>query len=251
MKKYFLIATIFSLTLSLLCGCGNTQPENPTVPTTTEPVENLTEADTTLPDTTSPYADSVYAQQIGRYYTAISQQWDANAYLDNDMCALAAHYCEGTPMENIGFVTMDLDSDGQDELIIGAIQNASNDPVVFEIWTLQNGEPTMLAQSGSHNRYYLQYSQDEALWSVAYEAENGGANHAVYYLQLCEGEWMVTQGVIFDGVANENAPWFMTYDLDWDVSNDDPITQDLADAITTAGRNLYTAAAYIPYSQYQ
>ena len=82
---------------------------------------------------------------------------------------------------------MDLDNDGHWELIIGAIKNAAQDPLVFEIWALKNDEPVMLAQSGSHNRYYLQYAEEDDLWSVAYEAENGAANRAVYYLQLQGG----------------------------------------------------------------
>jgi hypothetical protein len=109
----------------------------------------------------------------------------------------------------------------------------------------------MLAQSGYHNRYYLQYSEEDGLWSVAYEAENGAANHAVYYLQLLDGEFGVVQGVVFDAAADENAPWFMTYDLDGDVSNDTPIDESIAQAVMEAGRNIYTAAEYSPYSLYQ
>ena len=121
---------------------------------------------------------------------------------------------------------------------------------MFEIWTVRNGEPAMLAQSGSHNRYYLQYAQEDGLWSVAYEAENGAANHAVYYLQLADGEFQVIQGIVFDAIASEQDPWFMAYDLDWDVSNDTPIDADTADAVMTAGRSIYVAQDYIPYSQF-
>ena len=85
----------------------------------------------------------------------------------------------------------------------------------------------------------------------AYEAENGAANYAVYYLQLLEGEFKVIQGVIFDAVANENAPWFMTYDLDWDVSNDIPIDEKTANSVMKAGKNIYAAQEYFPYSLYK
>jgi hypothetical protein len=62
---------------------------------------------------------------------------------------------------------MDLDGDGSWELIIGTIKNVEQDPLVFEIWTLKNNEQLMLAQSGSNNRYYLQYAKEDELWSVA------------------------------------------------------------------------------------
>ena len=109
----------------------------------------------------------------------------------------------------------------------------------------------MLAQSGSHNRYYLQYTEEDGIWSIAYEAENGAANHAVYYLNLADGELEVIQGVVFDSLANENNPWFMAYDLDWDVSNDTPIDEDTANDVMEAGRNIYAAFDYIPLSQYK
>ena len=109
----------------------------------------------------------------------------------------------------------------------------------------------MVAQSGSDNRYYLQHTEEDDLWSVAYEAENNAANRAVYYLQLVEGEFKVIHGVIFDAVSNEKDPWFMTFDLDWDISNDTPIDENTANTVMNAGRNTYTAQEYLPYSLYK
>lgn len=270
MKKYHPFCWLL-LVLALLVGCSKPQAEQPVA---TEPAESIGESTAqpaTQPDTvpstesqpeeteedveyegdaSSYYIDVVYAEQIARYHTAISQQWDENACLEQGMSPLAASYYEGNPLDNVGFTFMDLDGDGIWELIIGAIRNAEQDPLVFEIWALKNDEPVMVAQSGVHNRYYLRYAQDDDLWSVAYEAENGAANHAVYYLQLVEGEFMVNQGIVFDAVADENNPWFMTYDLDWDVSNDMPIDEETANAVMEAGRNIYAAQEYFPYSLY-
>ena len=257
MKRFLLITLTFLLTLTLLVGCRNPQTEltaeMESVESSTATTSNFTgemSLTETEDDTTSYYTDVVYAQQIKRYHTAISQQWDMDAYWDQEMSSMVVHYYGGTPLDNVGFTLMDLDGDGIQELMIGAILGSERDPLVFEIWTLQNNEPVMLAQSGSHNRYYLQYAEEDNLWSVAYEAENGAANRAVYYLQLLNGEFNVTQGVIFDATANEKAPWFMTYDLDWDVSNDTPIPEDSAKAVMGAGRNTYAATEYFPYCLY-
>ena len=271
MKKYLLFVTVFLLTVALAAGCGKAPAQETTEPpviSTTEPsAEPVTEPSTnaaTEPtpteteedveyegDASSYYIDVVYPQQIDRYYAAISQEWDREQYLENEMSSLVSHYYSGNALDNVGFTFMDLDGDGVWELIIGAIDNAQQNPLVFEIWALKNDEPVMIAQSGDHNRYYLQYSQEENLWTVAYEAENGAANHAVYYLQLVEGEFQVIQGVVFDAMANESAPWFMSYDLDWDVSNDNSIDEETANAVMTAGRNLYTATEYFPYCLYK
>ena len=264
MKAYFLTAITAVLVLALLAGCSAPQADRPidTEPAGTTTDFNMNSTGATTPaetddntqyegDATSYYIDVVYTEQIDRYYTAISQQWDMEAYFDHEMSPLAAYYYEGKPLDNVGFTFMDLDGDGIWELIIGAIKNAAQDPLVFEIWALKDGEPVMIAQSGSNNRYYLQYAVEDNLWSVAYEAENNAANRAVYYLQLQSGEFKVTQGVVFDAFANEEAPWFMAYDLDWDVSNDIPIDEDTANAVLDAERNTYTAQEYFPYSLYK
>lgn len=252
MKKILLAITIL-LALNLLGGCSKTQGD---APITSEPPASPTESATpplaeNKSDTTPDSVDAVYTQQIERYYEAISNQWDESTYFDHEMSSLAAYYYEGNALENVGFTFMDLNGDDIRELIIGAIKNAEQDPLVFEIWTLKNGEPVMLAQSGARNRYYMQYAEEDDMWSVAYEAENGAANHAVYDLQLADGAFEVIQGVIFDAVANEDAPWFMAYDLDWDTSNDVPIDEDTANAVVEAGRNIYTAVEYLPYSLYK
>lgn len=255
MKKLMILV----LALALLAGCHNPQTADPTnastdpatTVATTEPTQATTEDVEYEGDATSYYMDAVYPQQIDRYYTAISQQWDEVTYLDNEMCPLVARYYNGSPLDNVGFTFMDLDGDGIWELIIGAIANAEINPLIFEIWALKDDQPVMIAQSGNHNRYYLQYAKETNQWSVANEAENGAANHAVYYLQLVNGEFQVVKGVIFDMMANEESPWFATTDLDWDVSNDTPIDEATATQISDEGRSTYAAAEYFPYCLYK
>ena len=265
MKKIILILTCLALTLALLAGCASSQGQKPSAPaaapttvSTTEPTTEVTaeptqgtteEAVVDEVEASTYYIQSVYPQQIQRYYNAISQQWDDMTCLDNGISALVARYYDGTPLDNVGFAFMDLDGDGIWELIIGAILNAERDPLVFEIWGLKDSEPVMLAQSGSHNRYYLQCADD--MWTVGYEAENGAANRAVYSLKLVNGEFQVVEGVVFDALANEENPWFQTTDLDMDGSNDTPITEDAATALMSAVRSTYTATEYFPYNLYQ
>ena len=253
MKRIFLLATVALLTFALLAGCSTSQPEQPPVtdptaaPTAEPAVEPTVEPET---DAVTYYTEEVYAQQIELYYIAVAQQWDSVTYMDNAMCSMAAFYYGDNALENIGFTFIDLDNDGISELIIGTILNAELDPLVFEIWTVKNGAPELLAQSGSHNRYYLRHSEQDGLWTVALEAENGAASRAVYYLQLVAGQFQVTDGVICDYLVSETDPWFATTDMDWNVSNDTPITTDTANATMAAGKATYVAADYTPYSLY-
>lgn len=258
MKKLIMTLTLFLLCFALLAGCGATTAEptteataDPTTEPTTEATEVITEEVTeevTEDSDMAYYAKGIYAEALSRYYTALSEQWNEDAYFEHEMSAMAAHYYDGNALENIGFAFIDIDGDSNKELFIGAIANAVNDPLVLEVWTIVDGAPVMLAQSGTRNRYYLQYEAEVYNWSIAYEAENGAANWAAYYLQILDHELKVTQGIIFDAIADEANPWFLTYDLDWDTTNDEPTDEDMANAIIHNGRILYTAADYIPFS---
>ena len=249
MKKMIMTLTLFLLCVALMTACGTTPAETPTTtePTTeitTEPANEATEADPAEGDL------AIYAEAISRYYTALSEQWNEEAYFEYELSALAASYYDGNALDNVGYAFRDVDGDGNNELFIGAIANAQNEPLVFEIWTLIDGEPVMLAQSGTHNRYYTQYEAEVYNWSIAYEAENGAANWAVYYLQILDHELTVTQGVVYDAIADEANPWFLTYDLDWDVTNDEPTDEEMANAVIANGNKIYTALEYTPYSEF-
>ncbi len=267
MKKISIYWIVILLIAAMLSGCG--APQDPQVPETkapatettaptdapteaaTEAVPEVTEEDIVYEgDASSYYIDVAYAEQIGRYHTALSAKWDEGKYFENDMSALPYYYYEGNPLENVGFGFVDLDNDGHWELIIGAILNAEQDPSVFEIWTLVDGEPVMLAQGGSRNRYVLQYVEEDRMWYVVNEGSNGAANSATYYLMLNEGKLEVVQGIVFDAIADEENPWFLTYDLDWDTSNDEPIDEATANAILESNRKLYTAVELFPYIFY-
>ena len=276
MKHHFINWIAVLLIAVMLTGCGAAEPTTPQTDapaTTTAPTEAPTEAATeaateaptgeattapteaptepTAEGTVSGYVDEAYAEQIGRYYTALTEKWEEGQYFDSDMSALPYYYYEGEPLDNVGFAYQDLNSDGQSELIVGAILNAELDPVVFEIWTLVDGEPVMLAQSGYKNYYYLQFAEEDNAWYVSNVAVSSAANNATYSLMLMDGKFEVMQGIVFDAHADETNPWFMTYDLDWDVSNDEPIDEEMANAILENNRRIYTSLEYFPYSLYR
>ena len=261
MKKYLLTVALIFAMLAILAGCGNAPnmettateapaaTETPAAEVTTESIQMPTEEEDIVyeGDAFSYYIDVAYAEQIARYHTALSEKWEEGKYYENDMSALPYYYYEGNPLENVGFGFVDLDNDGHLELVIGAILNAERDPSVFEIWTLVDGKPVMLAQGGSRNRYVLEYAEEDNMWYVVNEVSNSAFSHGTYYLMLNEGQWEVIQGIVFDASADEQNPWFLTYDMDWDASNDAPIDEETAGALLESNRKLYTALEYIPY----
>ena len=278
MKKYLLSFALILLVMAMITGCGKAetpeasvtevpateQPatEQPTVEIAEVPATEATEAvtegtteeeedDTVYEgDASSYYIDEVYAEQIARYHTALSEKWNEEQYLANGMSEVLAAYYEGNPLENVGFGFVDLDNDGYWELVIGAILDAEEYPSVFEIWTQVDGKPVMIAQAHARTQYDLQYVEEDNMWYIATECSNSIHNHGTYYLMLNEGKLDVIQGILYNSEADAENPWFMTYDMDWDASNDDPIDEDTAYAILESNRNYYTALEYFPYIFY-
>lgn len=273
MRKFRFILAVCLLAAILLTGCSSA-PHTEIVETeahTTIPDEShdgpITEVSTETPaetvmeptveeteedivyegDAATYYIDVAYTEQIGRYAVALSEKWNEEQYMSNGMSEVPAAYYEGNPLENVGFGFVDLDNDGYWELIIGAILESEEYPAVFEIWTRVNDEPVMLAQAHARSQYTLQYVEEDGMWYVVNEGSNSAFNSATYYLMLSEGEFEVVQGIVFDATADEQNPWFMTYDLDWDVSNDAPIDEETAMAILESNRKHYTALEYFPY----
>ena len=276
MKKHCLLFVAVILVMAMLAGCGSKTTAEPTpteapavesVPVSTEapaetPAEDPTEAPAEEPveeeeedvvyegDASSYYIDVVYGEQIARYHTALVEKWDEDKYIENGMSEVPAAYYEGNPLDNVGFAFVDLNNDGHWELVIGAIQDAEEYPAVFEIWTLLDGEPVMVAQASAKCQLMLQYVEEDNVWYVANEEVISVTCHGTYYLMLNDGMLEVMQGIVFDSGADEKNPWFMTYDMDWDVSNDEPIDEDMAYAIMDSHSRHYTALEYFPYIFY-
>ena len=278
MKKKTTLWIAMLLFATLLVGCGPTEKteathtEPPATVETEAPTETSTEMATEAPaetpaeasteepaeedfvyeiEASTYYIDEVYAEQIARYHTALSEKWNEEQYLANGMSEVPAAYYEGNPLDNVGFGFVDLDNDGYWELVIGAILDAEEYPTVFEIWTQVDGKPVMLAQGHARNRYALQYVEEDNMWYIANEGSNSIFSNGTYYLMLMDGKLEVMQGILYNYEADAENPWFMTYDMDWDASNDDPIDEDMAHAILESNRNHYTALEYFPYLYYK
>ena len=85
---------------------------------------------------------------------------------------------------------------------------------------------------------------------IANEASNSAFNSACYYYCLASGQLELIEGIVYDAEADENNPWFITYDEDWDVSNDTHDVEGIAESIIEAYAKNYTTLEYSPFSEY-
>ena len=165
MKKLFSILLILALCLTAFTACGGKAEPGPTpvpVPTaepTVEPTVEPTAEPTAEPDTAPTDADTIadYAAVFGTYNQLLAEGWGGEELMAHDL-PLLIMYCVGdAPFDNIGYLLLDVDGDGTQELLIGTL--ASDEfyaPIVFEMYTLTpEGSVVRVFSSQERARYYL------------------------------------------------------------------------------------------------
>ena len=191
MKKLFSILLILTLCLTAFTACGGKAEPGP-VPTaapTAEPAAEPTAAPTAEPaaDPSAPSeADPIaaYADVFATYTTLLSEGWGGEELMAHDL-PLLIMYCVGdAPFDNIGYLLLDVDGDGTQELLIGTL--ASDEfyaPIVFEMYTLNpEGSVVRVFSSQERARYYL--CEDN---SFLFEGANSAADSVRCFYSYAAG----------------------------------------------------------------
>lgn len=169
MKKLFSILLILALCLTAFAACsGKAEPSpaptavptaEPTTEPAAEPTAEPTAAPTVEPTAAPTEADTIadYASVFGTYNQLLTEGWGGEELMAHDL-PLLIMYCVGdAPFDNIGYLLLDVDGDGTQELLIGTL--ASDEfyaPIVFEMYTLTpDGSVARVFSSQERARYYL------------------------------------------------------------------------------------------------
>ena len=161
MTQLFSILLILALCLTAFTACGGKAEPGP-VPTaapTAEPAAEPTVEATAEPATAPSEADPIaaYADVFATYTTLLSEGWGGEELMAHDL-PLLIMYCVGdAPFDNIGYLLLDVDGDGTQELLTGTlISDEFYAPIVFEMYTLTpEGSVVRVFSSQERARYYL------------------------------------------------------------------------------------------------
>ena len=124
---------------------------------------------------------SAYGTVISNYYRAYtSGSLSADYAWNNNISEMIAY------SQNAGYALLDLNSDGTPELIIAGIGTDSfSNGMIYDLYTLVNGQPVQLACSQPRSRYYLR-----ADGSVLNEGSNGAGN-SIFVVNRVYGSYLV------------------------------------------------------------
>ena len=123
-----------------------------------------------------------YQEVLDKYYAVIRDQWPAERLMDLGAVSMAEYYGDA-PLDNIGFVLMDLNGDKVDELVIGAVAQAEQQGnEIFCIYS-DPQNPSYVINGVEGKLYYLHSGEADG----TYEAEIVG-HHSAWIIETAERE---------------------------------------------------------------
>lgn len=158
-----------------------TDPEPPLVHETPSPTEELCAYPAPFdPDEYLP----LYQDILDKYRAVLTEGNFGEAFPgDGEVSILVRNFFDREPLRRVGWALSDLDGDKVPELVIGTVENEEfYGNILFDVFTLADGQPQRLIQSMERDRwYYLQSRQlleegsggvGTGTWTV-WEARNG------------------------------------------------------------------------------
>lgn len=208
--RKLLLATLLAASM-LLTACGKSEPEeSPAVESAPgETAELRTDAEAETPEPTADAAanaDSYDAvlQKYEAYLRELRDHPDAygvwNPMTEAGECSIEYYY----EPESFGYTFMDLNGDGQEELLIGRSrdENEYHNGIgnILDLYTIKDGQLVHVYSSGA--RFMLALCADGTLRKLS----TGSAFDATWeYYALRDGELALIEGVRYDENAADEA----------------------------------------------
>ena len=159
-----------------------------------------------------------YNEILKKYYHASRGVLNADRIEKYGLVDIMSGFEE--PLKSVGYCLMDVNGDGQNELLIGKVN--AGDKIVWDMYSVKNGQAYRVLVSGDRNRHYI--CESEEGYIIANEIHANATDYSYSYyadldksvlkerLWVLNGEWNymtdylnVTSQVVDEERANEIA----------------------------------------------
>ena len=182
--------------------------------------------ETTAPTESGTAIPEAYQPVIAKYVTALTEHWGGEACSNADISLLVSYV---TSPSELGYVLLDLDNDGTDELIIA---NDAERQVIYDLYSLVDGKLVHVFTGWDRNSYELREG-----FRILNIGSNGAASADYVYCHLSNGQLVTDSLIRFDAATDPDHPWFRgTSENDLAPITDENWSED----------EIYSAAASLP-----
>ena len=193
-----------------------TEPQKPEVP----------ESDPSVTEGTEPLTDAEkeYQDILEKYRTALREGWDEEKLTQNGLSYMLRYSTEEKDRDAVGYMILDINNDGTGELFIGKQPEGKYQETIYQIYTLKNGKPVLVADGSERDGYFLCVDN-----STIYREGSGSAFDGFFFSYILDPgaeKLRMVEGLLFDERADEKNPWFFVQSDDFDASKGQPITED-------------------------
>lgn len=162
-----------------------------------------------------------YAGIADLYTDAIREDWseeELSLYGINELTG------EMEKPENVGYLFMDLNSDGTDEMLVGPVEGRSyGKGAVFAIYEMEDGEPVEIASSEKDGMFYI---CEEGV--IRREMIYGDGKWEIDYYDLEDGELVLRDLLVMNEERNAEKPWFLINNAELIWEDADPDAEELS-----------------------
>lgn len=195
--------------------------------------EEETMEDMYEPDYFSTMIDQ-YAPVLRLWGTAVWEKWDMSRLYDWDVSPLLYLMDHQADQVHIDFVQ--LAREGTDELILYTLPaDGSIGTDLLAVYAADaNGTLFISALSAERDHFSLCGDEDNG-YVLREDCSNSAFQSGVLFWQMtADGNCTLIDAVIFEAAEDGSENWYRTHDMDWDVSNDEPISPEEAQRLMDA-----------------
>lgn len=201
---------------------------------------NITETSETTEITETVSPEIMYGNTLSLYKKALFEEWEFDVLEENKLNYMC-RYHKGTGLDDIGYTFYDINSDGIEELIVGEIEG-----LIFDVYTYQNEQVILIAQSGERNRYDI--CKDGIMPTIV----SGGATTTFYIFYVLEAgasELKYLECVALNFDLDLDNPYFYTTKDPYDETLYTHIDEETANNIMGKYEGVYVGS-FTPFAQY-
>lgn len=180
-----------------------------------------------------------YDSVISLYATALHEGWGFDQLEAAGLNYMCGYY---TNPSDLGYILLDIDHNGTEELIVGEIgEYGGGSGFFFDLYTLVGGQPSLVINSGERDQYYL--CNDGYIMNEG--SDSASTAYCTYYGIDIYGNLALAEAVIYDDEVETEGPWF--YSVTGLESTDrSPISEQVAQQIIN--KHACASIEFIPFS---